>query len=224
MRTQKILVAAATLAVGIATSMADPVYSQNIVGYINLTLQPGFNLVANQLNSGAGSNALNAVFPTATDGAYIYTYGNGAFTIDIFDSTVPGWVDSTTGNPSATVVNPGQGFFYFQPGSATTVTLVGSVKTGTNSITLNPNFSLVSSATPESYSLTGTNFPVADGLIYYELATGGTGFNQSIYDATVPGWVDYTTGNPTSPTPSVGQGFFIFNPSSSITWTRAFNP
>ena len=220
MRTQKLLVAAAALVVSAATSMAQ-VYSQNIVGYINLAIKPGFNLVANQLNNGAGSNSLNVVFPGQPDGASIYTFnpGSGSFTIDISDTGA--WVDSVSGNPSTTVVNPGRGFFFYSPSATTnTVTLVGSVQIGTNTINVNGGFSLLSSATPESYQLTGTNFPAADGFTYYQYSAGT--FVQSIFDTGA--WVDSISGNPSTVRPSVGEGFFMFNPGSATNWVRVFNP
>ena len=221
MRTQKILVAAATLAVSLATSMADPVYSQNIVGYINLTIKPGFNLLANQLNSGSGSNSLDSVFPGRPDGDSIYKFNpvSGSFSIDIVD--LGAWVDSGSGNPSTTTVNPGEGFFYFTTSpSDQTVTLVGSVQTGTNTVNVNSGFSLIASVTPESYELTGTNFPAADGFTYYHYAAGN--FAQSYFD--VSQWVDPGSGNPVTVKPGVGDGFFMFNPGSAVNWTRAFNP
>jgi len=57
MRT-KALVCAATLAAGALTSMAQSnVYSLNVVGYYNLALTNGYNLVANQLDlDGTGLN------------------------------------------------------------------------------------------------------------------------------------------------------------------------
>jgi hypothetical protein len=218
MRTKTLLAAAATLAVSLATSMAQ-VYSQNIVGYINLTIAPGFNLVANQLNTSSGTNALGSVFPTGVDGDTVYKYVSGSFQQAIFDAG--SWVDPGSGDPTTITLGPGQGFFYFSPSSTNrTVTLVGSVATGTNSVVLNAGFSLIASATPESYELTGTNFPTADGFTYYKYTPSG--FQQAIFDA--GSWVDPGSGDPVTVQPSVGQGFFMFNPGATTNWTRIFNP
>jgi hypothetical protein len=46
--------------VGFSTSIHAQVYSQNLVGYINLTIFTGNNLIANQLDS--GDNTLNNLF------------------------------------------------------------------------------------------------------------------------------------------------------------------
>jgi hypothetical protein len=217
MRTHKLLAAAAIFAVSVATSLAQP-YSQNIVGYINLTVKPGFNLIANQLNS-SGSNTLNSIFTSPTDGDTVYKYVGGTFQQALADAGA--WVDPVSGDPTPMTLSPGQGFFYFSP-SATdkTVTLVGSVSTGTNTTVLNSGFSLVASATPESYQLAGTNYPGVDGDTFYRYASGT--FQQSLWDA--GGWVDPVTGDPVTVQPAVGEGFFLFNAGASRNWTRVFNP
>src|SRR4051812_11081510 len=58
MRTKALLCAAGILAAGAATSMAQSnVYSLNVVGYVNVSLTNGFNMVANQLDlDGTGIN------------------------------------------------------------------------------------------------------------------------------------------------------------------------
>ena len=68
MRTKTILTAAALLAAGALTSMAQSnVFSLNVVGYYNLSLTNGFQLVANQLDlDGTGvNNTLQSVFGTS---------------------------------------------------------------------------------------------------------------------------------------------------------------
>src|ERR1700735_5475995 len=57
MKTKTLLIAAAALAAGVMSSQAQGVYSQNIVGYVNVPLVAGYNLVANQLDlDGTGTN------------------------------------------------------------------------------------------------------------------------------------------------------------------------
>src|SRR6059036_1804778 len=46
MRTKTLICAATLLAAGAATSMAQNVYSLNVVGYVQVSLTNGFNLVA----------------------------------------------------------------------------------------------------------------------------------------------------------------------------------
>src|ERR1035441_2625923 len=66
MRTKTLLIAAAALAVGVASSMAQT-YSQNVVGYYNVTVAAGqYYILANQLINGSDpaqtNNDINTVF------------------------------------------------------------------------------------------------------------------------------------------------------------------
>ena len=56
-----LLMAAAALAAGIITSQAQPVYSQNIVGYVNQTFVSGYVNVANPLDNGGGNSLTNII-------------------------------------------------------------------------------------------------------------------------------------------------------------------
>jgi hypothetical protein len=232
MRTKTLLIAAAVLAAGIASSVAQTVYSANIVGYVNLTVQPGFNLLGNQLVPSSGTNDLNDVFPSVPDGTLLYKFNSAtaSFSVDVYNAQVSvapvGWYDNTTLAPSTTTVGPGDGFFLNNPGSATTITLVGSVATGTNTISLPAGFSLIASATPESYQLLSPDFPAIDGALYYGYSSGAFTvdvFNNNPSVAAV-GWYDNTTLAPATVQPAVGQGFFFNNPGSATVWTRVFNP
>jgi hypothetical protein len=201
--------------------MAQAVYSVNIVGYVNLTLGPGYSLVANQLNA-SPNNGLDAVFPSVPLESQVQKFVNNNFTVDIYDGT--SWLDGGTGDPSTTTVSPGEGFFFFNPtATAITSTLVGEVITG-NGITvpLPAGYSLVSSKVPQDISLTAANgFPQVLEMQYQSFT--GTGFNVLINDGA--GWLDAATGDPADARPTVGQGFFIFNPDATAhNWVRDFNP
>jgi hypothetical protein len=67
MRTKALLLAAAFAAAGVATSVAQ-VYSVNAVGYVNVTLPPGFSLVSNPLNAGTGNNTVSKLFSNIQGG------------------------------------------------------------------------------------------------------------------------------------------------------------
>ena len=71
MRTKTLLMTAAALAAGVIYSQAQgTVYSQNVVGYVNVTIPAnGFNLVGNQLDLGPGSNSVDNVLTTGFLGA-----------------------------------------------------------------------------------------------------------------------------------------------------------
>jgi hypothetical protein len=63
MRTKTLLLTAALSAAGIATSMAQNVYSVNMVGYINKTMPKGLSMIANQLNA-SPNNKVTTLFGT----------------------------------------------------------------------------------------------------------------------------------------------------------------
>lgn len=223
MRTKALLLTAALGLAGAATSMAQAVYSVNVVGYINLSMAPGFNLVANQLNA-SPNNRLNSVLPGAALESQVLKFANNNYSSDISDGTE--WLDANTGNPSTTTVGPGEGFFFFNPGAAAVpVTLVGEVKTGSSTVALNPGFSLVSSVVPQELDLTPAN-GVADVLEaqYLTFNSGTQNYNGALINDG-SGWLDANTGDPAVARPAVGQGFFYFNPgATALSWTRTFNP
>jgi len=223
MRTKTLLLTAALGFAGVATSMAQAVYSVNIVGYINLTMKPGFNLVANQLNA-SPNNKLDSVLPAAALESQVLKFSNNNYSADISDGTT--WLDAATGNPSATTVGPGEGFFFFNPGAVdVSTTLVGEVKTGATTVTLNPGFNMVSTVVPQELSLTAANgFPQVLEAQYLTFNAATQGYNAGlINDGSA--WLDAATGDPADAKPVVGQAFFFFNPGdANLSWARSFNP
>lgn len=219
MKTKTSLLVALMAIAGSASLMAQSVYSLNIVGYVNAPLVNGFNLIANPFN--VGTNGIGQVLPTVPEGALVYKYlPNGTFNVDLYASG--SWYDFNTEAPSSTTLSPGEGFFIFSP--ATNLTFVGEVKTGTNTVTLNSGFSLVSSVVPQRYELLPPNFPATNGMTHYFFTNGA--FTVSIYDSSV-GWYDQNTEAPrqvySSPDNAPASGFFVFNPGAPTPWTRSFS-
>jgi len=238
MRTKTAVLTAAALAAGALSSMAQNVYSLNVVGYINLTMAPGYNLIANQLVG--ADTTLNTVFGTgySQDGYQVITWNSttqGFNQPDTFYTAgtagTAGWYDSSFAT-STTSVAPGKGVFFYNPTSSSTpVTLVGQVTQGTNSISLGAGYSFVSTIPPISVDL-GVAGPMAlptgtaDGNQYFTF--GGGSYSQPItyYTAATAGtagWYDSSFASaPVSP--AVGQGFVYLNTgSSSLTWVNAFS-
>jgi hypothetical protein len=141
-----------------------------------------------------------------------------------------GWYDSNTGNPSTNRIPPGKGFFYFNPDTTNdTLTVTGTVLQGTNSVPIPSGYSILSTIVPEAITIDTTatnNFPAGEGDIY--LAFTGGGFSENYTYATTTadvgfiGWYDSNSGDPVSPTPAIGQGFYYFNQSSAKSWSRNF--
>ncbi|HKX60959.1 MAG TPA: hypothetical protein VJS65_03930 [Verrucomicrobiae bacterium] len=103
MRTTLFLIAALSVA-GATTSTAQ-VYSVNTVGYIKLTMVPGFNLVGNQLNR-TSENSLNNVIPRAPIESQVLKFSNNNYQLELFDGTR--WI-KPDGSPSTFSTNPGEG-------------------------------------------------------------------------------------------------------------------
>src|SRR5260370_14962017 len=115
MRTKTLLLTAALAAAGALSSMAQSnVYSLNIVGYVNLTLSPGFNLVSTPLLASASdvntvltnqspvvpANSLLYMWsPSQANYAQALTAGGDGF-----------WYDQSF-NLATNQVPPGTGFF-----------------------------------------------------------------------------------------------------------------
>jgi hypothetical protein len=222
MRTKTLLITAALSLAGVATSMAQ-VYSVNAVGYINLTVRPGFNMVANQLNKTPGANTLTAVLTGLDAESQVLKFVNNNYDIEYFDGSI--WVEQNFVTPGNMTVDPGEGFFIFNSGSANaTVTLVGEVPQGNVSIPIAANFSLISSKVPQALPLTLANgFPQIAEAQYLTFNAATQNYDAIVYNDGTK-WVDqsFVTEVP-APVPAVGQGFFYFNPEAPTTWVRNFS-
>jgi hypothetical protein len=199
MRTKALLCAAA-LAAGAAASMGQNVYSLNIVGYVNVPLNVGYNLVANPLDN--GTNTLSNLFPAASEGDVVFTYSGGAFTES--DFSFGSWsVDSK--------VLPGAGMFYKATAKGTN-TFVGNVLTGNLTNNIPAGYSLSASQVPVADTLGNLNFPAAEGDVVFYLRSGA--YVES----------DYSFGS-WSPdlSPAIGEGFWV-KTGTAKPWWRVFNP
>jgi hypothetical protein len=245
MRTKLGLLTVALIAAGALPTMAQSnVYSVNVVGYVNITTRPGFNLLANQLTLNPTTNSIATILntsaaPGSLQDCQVLKYNKVAanYSLDIFDGTgffgPPGWYDGNTGLPSDRSLNPGEGFFFYNSQSTNvTLTLAGSVPQGSSSVPLTAGFNLVGTVAPVSIPLDQTltnNFPGVQDMQYLAFTNTPAGANYTvpdIYDASgffgPPGWYNGNTGNPETPIPAVGQGYFIYTPSGT-NWTRTFN-
>jgi len=236
-----LLIAAAALAAGVISSQAQ-VYSQNIVGYANVTVSAGaFALVGNQLDT--GSNTLNNVLsngPVGNGSTTVAIWTGSGFTSLGYYTTADGapqngWYDSsfnlsTNGFPLSTAI--------FVRNTAPTnivLTFVGSVVTGTNNYTVNNGLNFYSQPIPlggTSLDSTNINFPATGGQDTYTPWTGTAYGAQLTYYTTAQGapqdgWYDSSfnlqSTNP-SAWPNVGQGFLINHFGGSSVWTTKFNP
>jgi len=201
MRT-KALLAAAAFAAGLAASMAQNVYSLNVVGYYNITIPPNsFALIANQLNT--TNNTLNNILPSVPDFTPLWKFSNGSYVPSTFLGEGIGW------DPDLTL-NPGEGAFIKNvTDSPMTITFVGEVLQGSLTNQLPAGFSIVSSMVPVAGTLNDLGVPGDDFDQAYKFASGS--WTTSIY---VEGWLDAFSVD-------VGEAFFLKRQQAGE-WVREF--
>lgn len=222
MRT-KLLLTAAVLAAGIASSMAQSnVYSLNIVGYVNKTIPSGYSLIANPLKAGV-TNGANEIMPLV-DGSIYLTWNGTSYNYASYDSGLGGWIDVNF-NPSVPPsLPPGKGFFFFNPLAQYTNTWVGEVVPApgvTNTLSLPSGYSLVGSVLPASaaqVTAAPIRLPQIDGMVL--LGWTGTAYTYASYDSGLGGWIDVNFNPTTEPGYTVGNGFFYFNPVGATPWQQ----
>lgn len=220
--------------------MAQSVFSVNAVGYVNLTLKHGYNLIANPLNG--TNNNINTVIPVAPGDALLLRWnsaangGAGGFLpadqyFDVGDPTLNGWYDATPAK-SSTVLAPGEGFFIQNPGAGDyTITFVGDVPQGNLVNPLAHNYSFRSSIVPQQIGIISAGFPGVADMQYFTwdpLRNAGNGgytdalLYYDVGDPTLNGFYD-SVPQKVDPTPAVGQGFIIYNPGAALNWNRTFS-
>jgi hypothetical protein len=187
------------------------VYSVNIVGYVNTAIPSGFSMIQNPLNA-SPNNSLASALPNPGAPCQLFKYNttSGAYDINEFDGEF--WLDD------AQVVNPGEGFFLFNPGAPFTITFVGEVPTGTLSTPLVTGFNMVGSKVPQA------------GLLQTDLGYVPTAPAESVYqyrnasnDYLIIGWDSDVFWADGEPNLAVGEAVFIYRLGGAGNWTRTFN-
>jgi hypothetical protein len=210
MRT-KVLVCALALAASIGATVAQNVYSLNVVGYYNITLAANQKaMIANQLNT--TNNTLSALIPNGPAGAQFFKFAAGGFTAYNFDDLDLVWAPNGTAT-----LNPGEGGFYISP-AATTLTFVGEVLQGSlvNQLPLGTKVMRSSIVPQQGLITTDLGLPGEAGDQMFTFAGGGyTSYNFDDLDLV---WA------PSQPTVAVGQAFFYVKAAgaTSSNWVRNF--
>jgi len=214
MRTKALLLTAALSAAGVATSMAQAVYSVNAVGYVNTVLKPGFTLISNPLT--ATDNSLAGLFGggKVPVGTVVYKYNPGTgFSINTYTED-----EVFAPDPTVTVL-PGEGVFIKNPTTAdVTVTFVGEVvqNVGTTHVVNNipQGLSIRSSKVPQAGTATDlglTNPNEGDTLYQY---VNGSGYKISA--------VQDGEWGPALGSLKVGEAFF-YKAVAPVVWDRNFS-
>jgi hypothetical protein len=221
-----LLIAAAALAASIISSEAQ-VYSQNIVGYVNVPCPVGvFTPVGNPLMNADGVNSATNVLPGIPDDTYLYIWTGSSYNVVISFGGV--FYDQTGTFVVPTPNLPVGGGLYIQASASYTNTFVGTVlvtNTAVGSITTN------SVNLPEAFAFVNPQLPIGGGLISslqmsaipddsYVYIWTGSSYNIAISFGGI--WYDQT-GSFTVPEPtvSVGEAFFVQS-SAPWTWTMTY--
>jgi hypothetical protein len=213
MRTKALLVAAAIGAAGIATVMADPVYSVNVVGFVNLNLVKNYNLIVNPLQ--ATNNAISTILPTVPDGSTVYQWdaANQHFAgPNTFNADFGGW------DIPNSVIQPGEAFFVLAA-QAFTATFVGEVRQAISaplSTPLVPGYNFVGSQVPLAGSLTDTlTYAANDGESLYRWNTALQHYDITSYNFDFGGW------DGGDPNLALAEGVVLLRTAAGA-WTSSF--
>jgi len=222
MRTKTAVLTAALVAAGALSSMAQNVYSVNVVGYVNVTVPANkFAILANPLN--ATNTSIGTVLAPAgiPDGTTVYKWTGSTYNISQKgqdDNGFPAWdVDF----PLA----PGTGFWVKNvTASPMTITFVGEVPQGSLSNGVPAGFSIVGSQVPQSGDLASVlNYPAfADpngitSTAVYRWNSAASTYTISTYgfdDNNVPAW-------DVACVPAVAEGYWV-KEAAPRAWTRTF--
>jgi hypothetical protein len=239
MRTKTMLLSALLGALGSVSVMAQTnVYSLNAVGYINVTAQPGFNIISCPLIA-SPTNTIGYLLNNSSNQlkkALVYSYSPSAPGGYVSDEAsvalaqgngyTNGWAEGGT-----ITMLPGQAVWFANPFSSNiTLTFVGTVPTGSLTNTISTGFNLISSILPASGDLVTnslmnfTNATKRDEVYVYDQLTAG---DYDLYNyTTANGWQTSTNGatidmNPQ--VPFVGAGFWYATGSAGISWVENFS-
>jgi hypothetical protein len=244
MRTKTMLLSALLGALGSVSVMAQTnVYSLNIVGYINVSIPPGYSILTCPLVC-SPDNTLNTLLPNTNE-----EFGLPGFHTQVSQFTGGQYVAGETAvAPAASpngsgwlnggsdvTINPGQAVFIYNPFTsnlpATFVGAVAPVTSQTN--TLIPGYNLIGSIVPAQGDLITnsimnlqSNYPYGKQDIVY-LYDPVNGYTDYEYFPAFGGWgVNGSTSTLLDPaTTNVVQGFFYFN-NQGVTnnWVENFAP
>jgi len=224
MKIKSLAIAAATLAVGAISSQAQaPVYSQNVVGYVNSTAPAGkYVFWCNPLTT--GNDVLTNIFHGLPGSTQLSIWGGGGWTTYTYSAVQGHWKLGSTTNDNL-VLKSGVGFFLYNATSAFTNTFTGAAAANTGGGTATN--SLIT-----GYSPVGSVLPYGDvvtNAATLNLTVGGSSSIQTwnvaaqaydtpyVYSGVSHNWkVGSVTNNPTI---SVGQAFFL-SPFTATNWVQ----
>ncbi len=227
MRTN-VLLGLAALAAGLSTSVAQNVYSLNVVGYVNVSLQ------ANELHflsiplvpSGGNFNITNSiVLDNSQDFANIFAWAGTKW-----NPITPTWYGTDLGGAgwdTPIVISNGLGFFLSSQANST-LTFVGDVPQGALAYTIPAGLSTLANQVPMT-----ANFPGAtvgndfDDMFNWDQTNQQWSSAVWVYLSTDDGFYGWDNGgfagnNTNGPSLGPATAVFYANNSGAITFTQNF--
>jgi len=211
------------------------VYSLNIVGYANVAAPLGFSFQSNPLDAGV-TNGANEVIPNTGqwDGCEIHEWTGVGYKVSVFDSTqTTGFTDRNFVTVNPPLLTSGKGYLFNNQLAAGTITYVGNVRVGTNTLNfpISSHVYAVGSPLPlaggisTSLGLVNTAGALDGAEIQTALANAAgqiTGFKVSVFDSgQTTGFSDRNFTQVAEPQIAIGQGFFLNSQAASaITWKQ----
>ncbi|MBI3850604.1 MAG: hypothetical protein HY298_10095 [Verrucomicrobia bacterium] len=186
--------------------VAGEAHSTNVIGYVSVTLPPGFSMIANPLI--ARHNTVDELFPEFPDGTTLNKYDTRLFALNENEVKAKKWT-----NPGEKLA-PGEGALIFNPTSDyRTHNFVGNVMQGNLLNPIPPGFSIRSSLLPKPGRLhLDLGFPIAEGDTIHLFDRDKQKYLICPYDAAK--WAS----NP--PVIGVGESFWVAKTSPG-NWTQS---
>ncbi len=140
--------------------LAGGVHSRNVLGYVSVTLPPGFSMIANPLEGPVSRVA--DLFVGWPDGTSLSKYDTHLFALDKNEVKDGRWINGSEN------LLPGEGAIFFNPTQDyKSHSFVGEVLQGNLSMPIPPGFSIRSSLVPQHGPLDELLFPIADGDVIH---------------------------------------------------------
>ncbi|HEX5218484.1 MAG TPA: hypothetical protein VFZ59_02865 [Verrucomicrobiae bacterium] len=191
----------------------------------------GLSCLSNPLNAGpAGQvNRADHVIPYRDgDNIQIWTgMGWETWFMDSLSST--GWYNSAGNQAALTslpVLGPGKGFFYGNNSGAATITFSGTVRTGTNAVTVPIGLSALGSPLALAGPVTSVlGLPLQTGNNIQKWNCDTSSWDAYLRDSlSETGWSDSQGADCPEPTIAIGEGFFFGNNTGTFNWIQILNP